>query len=397
MSQFLHIQDGSGGRPIGVPGEFASVRSMLKRCFEAAAGRAGNTDAGVGLKQFETEVARRIDAWFAKPERADGERIDATAAPGGTLGVGALRVVLGPAMAETRPLPSAFDLFSTDSTSVPLGKNEIEASRFWIRGDVKVWGGSGTEIPTIGRSQATRTWKVRYYITSVMGDVFEDMVSNAAGVNTWAELLRGVMLVMEEFANLQTWYGDDTHGLLGVLNYPWFNRISLNGPSGKAWSIDEDLSGIVTNEYVMELVRFVTHAWTVSKTAFRPNRMIIGQKMANFLKATKVAHSTTQIGDPPTLMEDFLRRQTIITSEAQIAIAQELDDAFDATNGISCIVLDRKDPMVIANILPGAGSQMLPLVKEGFVYTQPVFMAHGGIVSRKAGEVTIGYVETTAS
>ena len=397
---YIHLSPGDNG--IVAQPDDGKASSLLRQVFSAARARAGaNTGAGVGIARFEAEVKNRIDGFFKAPTWArDGSRIDATSAPGGTvLGVGALRVVLAPLLEATRPATSAMELFSVDSTSVPLGKNEISASRAWTFGEVKPWGGAGGDMPTISRTRAERTWKVAYYITSMVRDIFEDLVTGAASVNEWAMLAQGAILVMEEFTNLRTWYGDDDTGLLGVLNYPWFTRISLNGPSGKTWSIDEDLSAVVTEEYVKELVRFVTHAWTRSKgaIAFKPNRLIIGRTLSNFLANTKVTYSTTTTGNPPSLLADFLTRQTVITSMDQIVIAHELDDAYDATNGISCIVLDRKDPFVISNILPGGGPQMLPIVPDGFTNTQCMFMAHAGILSRQAGAVTIGFVETTAA
>lgn len=397
MSSFIHLTRNENGV---VPSrDDGKATSLLNQVFATARSRAGNSHVAVGIDRFKAEVDKRIDGFFKAPTWArDGSRIDATSAPGGTaLSVGALRVVLAPLLEATRPATSALELFVSDSTSVPLGKNEISASRAWTFGEVKPWGGAGGDIPTIARTRAERTWKVAYYITSMVRDIFEDMVTGAAGVNEWALLAQGAVMVMEEFTNLRTWYGDDDTGLYGVLNYPWFTRISLNGPSGKAWSNDENLSGVVTEEYVKELVRFVTHSWTQAKGAvnFRPNRLIIGQTLANFLANTKVTYSATTTGSPPSLMADFLTRQTIITSMDQIVIAHELDNAYDSTLGISCIVLDRKDPFVISNILPGGGPQMLPIVPDGFTHTQCMFMAHGGIISRAAGAVTIGYVETT--
>lgn len=369
----------------------AALRKAFNDAVKAARTRVGhNSDAGVGIAQFEKAVNDRLDADFKRVIHTD-----AMASTGGTLGAGALRAVLAPILQETRPVPNAFTMFAQDANSVMLGQNEVQATREFLRGEVKIWGGALNSQPSTNRAMVTKVWKVRYYITQIMTDVFEEMAENVANTGRWAVLTQGMIAIMEDFANQKVWFGDDTHGIYGVLNYPWFTRISLNGPSGKTWSTDEDLSGTSTDGYVRELIRFVNHAWTKSKTAFRPNRMIIGTKLANFLKATPWKGGTTTVGDnPKTLWQTFLERNAIITSDSQIEIAWELDDAFDATNGISCIVLDRKDPMVIANILPGGGPQMLPLVEEGYVKYQPLFMAHGGIISRSAGDVTIGYVET---
>ena len=100
---------------------------------------------------------------------------------------------------------------------------------------------------------------------------------------------------------------------------------------------------------------------------------------------------------PPTFwhrLDLFLARSPIITRIEQIVVARELDDAF--ATGVSCVVLDSPDEMVIRNILPGGGPQLLPLVKEGFNYYQPMFMAHGGILSLLPQSVTIGLVDTSA-
>ncbi len=369
------------------PQSAAAVRkAFMAACAAANARQPGHA---VAIKAFQDAVDKRLDGQFS------ALRTDAAPSTGGTLGAGALRAVLAPILSEARPVPNGFAMFAQDVNSVMLGQNEVQATREFLRGEVKVWGGAAGTMPSVNRAQVTKTWKVRYYITQIMTDIFEEMTENVANTGRWAQLTAGMIAIMEEFANQKIWYGDDANSIYGVLNYPWFTRISLNGPSGKTWSTDADLSGTATDTYVRELIRFVTHAWTLSKTAFRPNRMIIGVKLMNFLKATPWKGGTTTVGDnPKSLLQTFLERNAIITQESQIEVAWELDDAFDATNGISCIVLDRKDPMVIANILPGGGPQMLPLVEEGYVKYQPLFMAHGGIISRNAGVVTIGYVET---
>jgi hypothetical protein len=365
--------------------------AAVRKAFQAACAAASARQPGhaTSIKAFQDAVDRRLDAQFT------GMRADGVASTGGTLGAGALRAVLTPILEETRPVPNGFAMFAQDATSVRLGQNEVSATRQFFRGEVKVWGGAAGNMPSTNRAQTTRIWKVRYYITQIMTDVFEEMTENVANTGRWAQITAGMIAIMEEFANQKIWYGDDENQLCGVLNYPWFTRISLNGPSGKVWSTNEDLSGTSTDGYVRELIRFVTHSWTVSKTAFRPNRMLIGVKLMNFLKATPWKGGTTTVGDnPKSLLQTFLERNAIITQESQIEVAWELDDAFDAANGISCVILDRKDPMVIANLIPGGGPQMLPLVEEGYVKYQPLFMAHGGIVSLTSGVVTIGYIET---
>jgi len=370
------------------------IQNLLNTVFTAARRNAGvhDSEGAVALDAIRAQIDKRMDADFRQ------FHVDATGGPstGGLVGAGALRALMTPVMSEMQAELNAFKLFYSDTSTVRLGQNEVQADRVFVRGGVATWTGAHDNVPTLDAAQASRTWKVGYYITQIMSDVFRDLIENVANTGRWALIMRMMVRVMEEWANHKTWFGDDVSGTLGVLNYPWFTRITINNVGGKAWSTDEDFSSVATSGYVDELVRFTNHNWLASKGAVKPTRMIVGMKLFSFLKSTNYKASTSPSGDnPKTLLDLFLSRSAIINRIEQIAVAQELDDAF--ATGVSCVVLDSPDQMVIRNILPGGGPQLLPLVKEGFNYYQPMFMAHGGIISLLPQSVTIGLVDTSAA
>lgn len=374
MSQFLLIDNDFS------PNADQSVRAALRSALREAGGRMDSTTA----KAFNAAVDARLDSDL------QGIRTDAPGAAGGTVAAGALRHVYSEVLTEEHPVPNGLRIFPTDS-SVPLGAKTHEVWRLFERGSARVWRGANSEVPTVNMAQASEQFNIRYYVTKILWDVFEEMADGMANIDRLRMLAEVARDVIEAFANQKIWFGDDNNGIYGVLNYPYVTRMALNGPSGKAWSLEEDLGAEDTSKYVSELVRFVTTAPIASRQTFRFDRLAMSEKLATFLKATLVHLPNTLM--PMTLMELFLKSQSVITSESQIEAVWELDDAFGA--GVSGIVGYRSDRNTIANVIPGGSIMAFPVTQDGFAKYQPLAMAHGGVVVRQIGNVAIAMVQTT--
>jgi len=340
----------------------------------------------VTAKAFNAAVDRRMDSDIASIRR------DATGTAGGGLAGGALRHIYNEVLTEDHPMPNALKLFPVDS-SVPLGTKVHEVWRFFTAGDAKVWRGANSEIPVASMSQASEQFNVRYYVTKILWDVFEEIADGLANMDRLRILAEIARDTLEAFANQKIWYGDDANGIYGILNYPYITRFTLNGPSSLGWSLEEDFSSVDTTAYVKELVRFVTTAPLESSQTFRFDRLVMSEKMSVFLKGQLVQIPSSLI--PMTLMDLFLKSQSVITSESQIETAWELDDCFGT--GVSGIVGYKKDRNTIANVMPGGSILAFPVTNDGFAKYQPLAMAHGGIVCRKIGNVAIGMVQTDPS
>jgi hypothetical protein len=374
MSQFLLIDNDFS------PNADQSVRAALRSALREAGGRMDSTTA----KAFNAAVDARLDADLKNI------RMDAPGAAGGSVAAGALRHVYSEVLTEEHPVPNGLRIFPTDS-SVPLGAKTHEVWRLFERGSARVWRGANSEIPTVNMAQASEQFNIRYYVTKILWDVFEEMADGLANIDRLRMLAEIARDVIESFANQKIWFGDDNNGIYGVLNYPYVTRMALNGPDGQSFSLDEDLASTDTKEYVKELVRFVTTAPIESRQTFRFDRLAMSEKLLTFLKGTLVSDGTSLL--PVNLLDLFLKSQSVITSESQIEAVWELDNAFGA--GVSGIVGYRSDRNTIANVIPGGSILTFPVTQDGFAKYQPMAMAHGGIVMRQIGNVGIAMVQTT--
>ena len=378
MSQFLMI-DGDFA-----PGAAAQVQSGLRRIL-----REGGRSDSIGIAEFARIADARLDSFLGK--EFPHLRSDAAGGPaaGGTLGAGALRHVYNEVLKEEHPLPNGLSAFAID-TSVPLGAKTHQVDRVFMKGEVRTWRGANSEIPTVNMSQASKEFPVRYYVTKLMWDIFEELAESFANTDRLRLLMEGARGLIEQYANQKVWFGDDANGIYGVLNYPYITRLALNGPSGKAWDLEEDLSTEDTSVYVRELVRMVTYPSTVSKSVFRPNRVAMGEKLFNFLAGTLVQIPSSLT--PISLLDRFLTAQSVITGRGQIDVFWELDDAYG--EGLSACLAYRQDKLSIANVVIGGGIQVMPICDQGFVKWQPLWMAHGGIVMRRVGDNVLAVIDT---
>lgn len=377
------------------------IRSALKQVINTAG---GSRKDGIPTRVFQQQVDAKLDAAMPrllqlagiqkrKVDRTDSYRFDNTGVEikrdnVGTLGAGALRHVYNEVLTEERPVPNGLALFPVDTT-VQLGAKSHEVHRLLTTGDVRVWRGTNAQTGTVNMAQTSKDFPVRYYVTKILWDVFEEIADSYANLGRLQNLMRAAIEIVEAFANNKVWYGDDDNGIFGILNYPYITRLVLNGPG--AWSMEQDTSSIDTHEYLRELVRFVTYPTTQSKQAFRPDRLAISQKIATFLQGTWLQLPGHR--DTMTLMDAFFRLQSVITSMEQVDVVWELDDCLGPN--VSGILLYRRDRMTVANVIPGGDTQTLPIVDQGYVKWQPLFLAHGGVVIRRTGDVALAFAQTT--
>jgi len=373
MTSFHLIGDAFG------PSSENAIRSALRRVLGDARTVAASRGDGVAFDEFVKVLDKHVDGQLA------ALRVDGIGPTGGGLGAGKLRHVYAEVLNEERPLPNGLAIFPTD-TSVPLGAKDHEVTRVYASGEARVWRGAGSQLPTVNMAQASKVFPIRYYVTQILWDVFEDLAENVANIGRLQLLARAARDVLEAFANQKVWWGDDASGIYGVLNYPWVTRLSLANTYDLAATVTD------TEAHVRELVRLVSYPTLNSKQVFAPNRLAMGTKMHAFLAGTLVKSSSALT--PISLLERFLAANPYIRSEAQIDICWELDDAF--ASGVSAVVAFRQDRNTVANVIPGGGIQTLPIVDEGFTKYQPMFLAHGGIVMRRVGDVVVGMVDTSA-
>lgn len=347
----------------------------------ALAGRGDSADTKTAksmLQRFQALVDQRMDGDLKAARRNDN-----LGASGGVLSAGALRHIYSEVLTEARPEQTGLTLFPVD-TSVPLGSRSHEVQRVYGVGDARVWRGANTKIPTVQMGSASETFKVQYYVTSVVWDFFEELSVGLADIGQIRILMEIAREVLNDFLNDKVWFGDDALKIYGVLNYPWVTRAVLNGN----WYG----SPAQTEAYIEELARITNYAFEASRTVFRPTDIAISPRMYNWLTRTKLKDTGTLT--LRSLMEDFLATSPFIRSLEQVHVAHELQDAFGT--GLDGVLVYRADLRTIANVIPGGSQQVLPLIDDGIVKQQPIFIAHGGIVMRDVGNVLVAVARAAA-
>lgn len=279
---------------------------------------------------------------------------------------------------EPRPLQNALRLFPID-TSVPRGAKFHTIRRTYGDGEVKVYRGRGEKIPRVGISQKEETFNVRHYVTSWVCDIFELAASGFANLDQQAELLRTARDIMDDFANWQTWYGDDENGLPGVLNYPWIRKKAIATPF---------VAGSDPNDIIRELHRLVDFPYNSQRQAFKPEVLVLSPRVHSFLKQTRIGPDTDK-----TILSQFLDTNAHIT---RVEEAHELQNDVDepipgVPAGQDVILAYRADRLGISNVVPQPFTT-LPTQELGFEMTTFAYMSHGGVIMREVGNNIIGYV-----
>lgn len=381
--QFTNVLDQSQGglSPVNVDqfrAALGRISDQLKvdSLLGKSQGSFAHTDGiDVGLALFQKHVDGLLDKDLKShldQRRADG----VLGSSGGGLGAGALRHIYNEVLVEQTPQTNGLSMFPVD-TSVPLGKREHQVNRYFTRGSVRVWRGTDSNIPTVQLGEDSETFKVQYYITSIMWDIFEEMSMQFSDLGQLRILAEAARRIIEDFANQKIWYGDNSIGIYGVLNYPWVTRLVL---SGNFYGTPSD-----TTATLDELARMVNYPHEASKSVFAPNKVAMSPRMYHWLARTKLKDSSTLT--PISLLDEFVGTNPFIQSRDQIETAWELENYFDT--GVDAVLVYRDDRQTIANVIPGGGIQTLNLMEEGFRKIQPMFLAHGGVVMRESGNVVI--------
>lgn len=272
---------------------------------------------------------------------------------------------------EEFPVPNALRLFHTD-TSVAPGARTHTVRRLYGHGEVSVHR-AGQDIPRVGLSQREEQFPVRHYVTSFGVDIFEQASADFANFAAAAELLREARDIMLQFLSDMTWHGYETHGIFGVLNYPWLFKRLLGAAVGPGSSLTPD-------QTLNLLHAIVNYPSEVSSTTFKPDTLVTSERVHNYLFNTpRTSTSDTTIG------EYFLRTSKHIKT---IEVAWELQAAGPgATDGILAY---RRDRLGISNVIP-QGFTTLPMQQLGFDQTTYAYMSHGGVIMRNVANNILGW------
>jgi hypothetical protein len=267
-----------------------------------------------------------------------------------------------PMVSEVSPGAESFTIQRIDSTGKP-----------------KVHRGKGKDIPTVSLSMFEANYKVRPYVLGVEWDHFEAMSSDFANANMQAEMLLAARESHLQFANDQTAFGDEDNDIYGVANNPFVNKVVI------ATVFSEGTAGDLM---LAALNRIANMPNRISKGTRRPNRLVVSHRIDDIISSTPRGAGTDL-----SVKEVFLRNNSHIQD---IVPVHEFEGAGGADNIDIIFAYTAGDKYSARNVVPVQYTQ-LALQQNGYDYTIPTFMTHGGVVMSKPLGNVVAYVTVSES
>ena len=275
----------------------------------------------------------------------------------------------GEVLREELPVLSARRLFAVDS-SIPVGAKTYTIERVRTSGFAKFWKAGG-DIPLVDVGRDERSLKVAHAVIGVQAEFFEEQADAFAGINSYAEKVRAARRGMAEFENIVAWRGAESHGLYGILNFPWVQRVKLNGvlslPTTDAQFEDraEFVSGVFND--ILDRNPGISASLSV-KVAPRLHRRL-----------TQSHHPSTQITLKQRIMADN-------PSIAEMVEAPELQGQGPGGATQDGMLITPSDPQLAPVIVSPVGFTMLPVQTSNFglTRTQAGYQSLGGARYKEA-------------
>lgn len=324
--------------------------------------------AGLGI----SDSAFRVDSKQSRSS-VNGRRLDAMQPGAGLHLARQLEFVYDEVLREEFPPTNAMTMIPIDS-SVPSGAATHTVRRISQQGEAAVHKGNAREVPRVSVSIDEEVFRVHNYVIGIGFDVFELQASNFANTRLRQELQDAAQIVMQEFLNHKTWFGDDEHGIYGVLNYPWTPKMSL--PLSAAAGADVDAM-------LYQLNAAINYGHEESRTVYSPDAMVVSPRFYRYLATTRIPGSTSDAFVIDLLKKSNPRLKTIEE-------AAELQGA--GPGGSDAIFLYRRDRRSVANVIPQAFT-MLPVQQTGFEYLIPCYMQHGGVIQRDVLNNLVAFID----
>ena len=311
----------------------------------------------------------RIDA--KKREATNAKRFDADG--DGLFLARQLEQIYAEVLTEDVPPQNALEFFPMDN-SVSPGARSHTVRRKEIRGEAKVHRGNAPP-PLVSIGQESEEFKIHHYVIGVEFDIFELQSANFAGTQLRQELEDAAQIILLEFLNAKTWFGDAENDITGVLNYPWLPKIALS----QGFSMAADAGDMLT------ALTYAANKQNVdTNTAYAPDSMLVSPRLMQILQSKR--YGTT---DGTRLISEF---QAVNPSIRNIDMALELQGT--GPGGTDQILFYRRDRRSIANVVPQTFT-MLPAQAHNYAWTIPCYMSHGGVVQRDVLNNLLAYVQVS--
>lgn len=274
---------------------------------------------------------------------------------------------------EEFPPTNAMSMIPVDG-SVPVGAKTHTVRRISQQGEAAVHRGNAREIPRVSVSQEEESFPVHHYVIGIGFDIFELAASDFANSKLRQELQDASQVIMQEFLNEKTWFGDEDHNIYGVLNYPWTPKRVL--PLAATEGAD-------TDAMLAQINAAAGSAHEESKTVYSPNAVSVSPRMYRYMSTTRISNSVSDT----TVLEFFKKANPRIQTVEE---AWELQGR--GPGGSDIMFFHRRDRRSIANVIP-QGFTMLPVQQVGIEYLIPCYMSHGGVIQRDVLNNLVCYIE----
>lgn len=339
--------------------------SLINRTLHMAR-QDGIQDPRKAMQHYRQQVmVQRIDA-------AQANRRDSFNPNAGFHMTRDLEHVYADVLREEYAPQTAMTLFPVD-TSVSPGARTHTISRIYQNGE---WGEyrSGQEIGRVGVSKQEESFPVVHYASSFGYDLFENLSSGFANTNLAAELLRTCRDIGMEFLNRRTWFGAPK--FLGVLNYPWLNKIIFGTPANADNNDDTKKAA-----HVEEVLAMWDRPKDETFSTFSPNTLAASGRLIRYWQRTYFNDGS---GDT------IYKRITNTIPPGAIFEAPELERT--GPGGYDGVLAYRRDRLGISNVMVQALT-VLPQQEEGFESMSYCYMSHGGVIMRNVANNILGWVE----
>jgi len=313
--------------------------------------------------------AKRLDSI------ANDTRLDSVQAPSGMHLSRDLEYLYDEVLEEEFPAPEGFEFFPLDP-SVPEGANTHTVRRVRKAGNARVYRGNSRRTGSVSLSQDEKPYQIRHYVTEIELDFFEEKASNFSNSSIRTRLEDAAKEALLELADDAIWYGLPEDGIPGVLQYLFMPK---RYPATK-------FDGTANPSDVLSALHDIANTpANFSKSLFKPDTMLVSDRLRRYLVTEGMGDSS---GD--SIAERFLRHQEEIDGIQGTYELQNVDG--DGRDGILCYKNTRR---AVSNVVPTMPT-MLPVERNGFEVTIPVYMTHGGIIQRKPLNNVLAVVEATS-
>jgi hypothetical protein len=329
------------------------------------------------------DYASRVRVAAHLPPLVEGaERLDS--ADGGYGRASDLIALTNNVIEEVRPDHDSFDIFPEDASTVRFGQKQHEIRFRKATASATFFNGSTDGFGDPTWSDESKYFPIRYIGAGLRINIFEAASAGILGDNalrTKMTLATQAVLDLENYVN---WFGGGAEDLPGALTYPYLPR-KVESVAFTVANAAASGGQAIFNAFR----RSAQQAAHASRGAFRPDTVVMTQRLYDFLDATPMGTSTNHTGE--TVMDRIKKIRVGNKGTLNIKIADSLMNA-GGTDVDGCLFL-KSGAMFAKRVSVQGGLQASPMVKDSATSDHMVmFKGIGGVVMEQVGHNTLVYI-----